>query len=70
LQRLGRTARSSWRASAVLTEALERLQPRLMVCGLIHSGFGRYRLGATEIINAALVDNAYEFVNPVVELTL
>ncbi len=32
--------------------------------------YGSYRLGATEIINAALVDNAYELVNPVVEITL
>jgi Icc-related predicted phosphoesterase len=53
-----------------MTDALERVQPRLMVCGHIHSGYGRYRLSATEIINAALVDNDYERVNPIVELTL
>ncbi len=53
-----------------MTEMLERVQPRLVVCGLIHPGCGRYRLGATEIVNAALVDNAYEPVDPVVEITL
>jgi Icc-related predicted phosphoesterase len=39
-----------------------------MVCGHIHSGYGRDRLGAMEIINATLVDNDYELVNPVVEI--
>ena len=29
-----------------------------------------YRLGVTEVINAALVDNDYELVTPVVEITL
>ena len=53
-----------------MTEAIERIQPQLMVCGHIHSGYGRYRLNATEIINASLVNNAYELVNPVVEITL
>jgi Icc-related predicted phosphoesterase len=53
-----------------LSEALERIQPRLMVCGHIHSGYGRYRLDETEVINAALVDNEYRPVNPVVEITL
>jgi Icc-related predicted phosphoesterase len=56
--------------STALTEAVERIQPRLMVCGHIHSDYGRYRLGVTEVINAALVNNDYELVNPVVELTL
>ncbi len=40
-----------------------------MVCGHIHFGYGRYRLGATQVINAALVDGDYEPVSPVVELT-
>jgi hypothetical protein len=31
---------------------------------------GKHRLGVTEVINAALVDNDYELVNPVVEITL
>jgi Icc-related predicted phosphoesterase len=56
--------------SAALLEAIERVRPRLLLCGHIHSGFGRYRHGPTEIVNAALVDNDYAPVNPVVELTL
>jgi len=44
--------------------ALERVQPRLMVCGHIHPAYGRYRLGAIEIINASLVNEDYRPVNP------
>ena len=56
--------------STALTKTIERIQPRLMVCGHIHSGYGRYRLGETEIVNAAYVDNDYRPANAVVEITL
>ena len=56
--------------STALTKTIEHIQPRLMVCGHIHSGYGRYRLGETEIVNAAYVDNDYRPANPVVEITL
>lgn len=64
-----RTANASV-GSTALTEALERVQPRLLLCGHIHSGYGRYRLGDTEIVNAAHVDDGYRPSNPVVELAL
>jgi Icc-related predicted phosphoesterase len=54
--------------STAMTATLERVQPRLMVCGHIHPGYGRYQLGDTEIVNAALVDDQYRPVNPVVSL--
>jgi Icc-related predicted phosphoesterase len=66
----GRRAGQPHVGSSALTEAIERIQPRLLVCGHIHSGYGRYRLGETEIVNAALVDNDYRLVNPVVDLEL
>jgi len=53
-----------------MTATLERVQPRLMVCGHIHPAFGRYRLGTTEIINASLVNEEYRPVNPVVRIEL
>ncbi len=56
--------------STAMTATLERVQPRLMVCGHIHPGCGRYRLGRTEIVNAALVDEAYQPINALVELGL
>jgi hypothetical protein len=43
---------------------------RLMVCGHIHPGYGRYRRRETEIINASLVDNDYRPVNPVVKIVI
>ncbi|MGH2970216.1 MAG: hypothetical protein ACRDK0_14320 [Solirubrobacteraceae bacterium] len=46
------------------------MQPGLMVCGLIHPGYGSYRLGGTEIINASLVDDHYRPTNPVVEVVV
>ena len=56
--------------SIAMTATLERVQPRLMVCGHIHPAFGRYRLGTTEIINASLVNEEYRPVNPVVRIEL
>ena len=56
--------------STALLATIERVQPRLLLCGHIHSGFGRYRHGATEIVNAAYVDNDYRPVNPVVRVDL
>ena len=56
--------------STAMTETLEQLQPRLVVCGHIHSGYGRYELGGTEIIHASLVDNDYRPVHAVVRVSL
>jgi Icc-related predicted phosphoesterase len=65
--------------STALRAAIKRVQPKLMVCGHIHSGYGRWtvaHLGAvsvhdlavphqstTIIVNAAVVDEAYKPVN-------
>jgi hypothetical protein len=68
-----RTSRQGGHAhvgSTAMTAALERVQPRVMVCGHIHPADGQYRLGATEIINASLVNEDYRPVNPVVEIEL
>jgi Icc-related predicted phosphoesterase len=48
--------------SRALTDRLSVLQPRLMVCGHIHSGRGIYQLGSTKVVNASLVNNKYEAV--------
>jgi uncharacterized protein len=65
-----RTSRDVHVGSTAMTATLERVQPRLMVCGHIHPGYGRYRLGETEIVNAALVDDDYRPANPVVQTVL
>jgi Icc-related predicted phosphoesterase len=63
-----RTADGAHVGSTAMTATLERVQPELMVCGHIHEAAGRYRLGATEVINASLVDSRYLPVNAVAEL--
>jgi Icc-related predicted phosphoesterase len=56
--------------STAMTQVLARVRPRLMVCGHIHSAYGAYRLGDTEVINASVVDDDYRPVNAVVRLSL
>jgi Icc-related predicted phosphoesterase len=53
-----------------MAEALERVRPRLMVCGHIHSAYGAYRLGDTDVVNASLVDDQYRPVHEVVRIEL
>jgi Icc-related predicted phosphoesterase len=67
---LGDRTRQTHAGSTAMTAALERVQPRLMVCGHIHPAYGRYRLGATEIINASLVDEDYRPANAVIKIEL
>ena len=64
------TARGEHVGSTAMTATLERVQPRLMICGHIHPAHGRYRLGDTEIVNASLVDEEYRPVNPVVQIQI
>jgi Icc-related predicted phosphoesterase len=47
--------------SRALTDALRDINPRLMVCGHIHSGTGDYKLDGkqTRIVNAAVVNERY-----------
>ncbi len=40
-----------------LSEAIERVRPRLHVCGHVHSGYGTYRGRRTYHVNAALFDD-------------
>ena len=54
--------------SKALTAAIDRVQPRLVVCGHIHEDPGCFRRGPTEIVNASLVDHTYSPVNPPVTL--
>lgn len=57
--------------STALAKHCERVQPELVVCGHIHVGYGMYRAPwGGDVINAALVDNSYKPVNPLVEVEL
>jgi Icc-related predicted phosphoesterase len=56
--------------STALISTLERVRPRLVVCGHIHEAYGCYQFGETQIINASLVDRSYQPANPVVAIDL
>ncbi len=45
--------------STALVKCIEKVQPKLVVCGHIHEGYGEYLLGNTTILNVASVDKNY-----------
>lgn len=49
---------------ADLRKRLEAIQPRLHVCGHIHSGRGTAKLGRTVMVNAAICDDDYRPTQP------
>jgi hypothetical protein len=49
--------------SRELLAAIERVRPKLVVCGHIHEGHGRYEHDGIPIVNASVVDAAYEMVH-------
>lgn len=50
--------------SPSLRRRIEAVRPRLVCYGHNHGGYGRYTLGRTVCVNAALMDERYEAVNP------
>jgi Icc-related predicted phosphoesterase len=65
-----RTSRGEHVGSTAITAALERVEPRLVVCGHIHEAYRRFELGASTIVNVSLVNEHYEPVNPSFEIEL
>jgi Icc-related predicted phosphoesterase len=52
--------------SSAEVELIDRVEPRLLACGHIHSDAGRWQRGRTEIINASIVDDSYELARDLV----
>lgn len=46
-----------------LTDFIRRRQPRYVITGHIHEAYGAYELGATRILNAAILDEDYRLVH-------
>jgi Icc-related predicted phosphoesterase len=56
--------------SPSLLARIEQVQPKLVVCGHIHEGYGMDCIGKTLVINASHVDVHYRPVNPPVLIEL
>ena len=56
--------------SKELLATIDRVKPKAVVCGHIHSGFGSYDHNGTKIYNVSLVNESYERVNPPTEIIL
>jgi len=45
----------------LLAERIERLRPKIHVCGHIHSGYGYEFIDGTHFFNASVLDESYEY---------
>jgi len=52
--------------SKELLAVVERVKPKLFICGHIHDGHGKYKHGETDVYNVSLVNERYQ---PVYEVT-
>jgi len=46
-----------------LAAAIDRLRPKLVICGHIHDGFGRFEYDGIPIYNVSIVDEQYRLVH-------
>ncbi len=49
---------------------IQEYQPKLVVCGHIHNGYGLYQVGKTLVVNASVCDEHYEPVNKPIVIEL
>ena len=51
--------------SKELLQAIDRVKPRVVICGHIHEGHGGAEHHGTRIFNVSVIDEGYRMVNPV-----
>jgi Icc-related predicted phosphoesterase len=56
--------------SQALTEAIQRVKPKLFVCGHIHEAYGKEELNGTIFVNASICDLQYDPVNDPIVIDL
>lgn len=56
--------------SPSLTKEIRKKQPKVVICGHIHEGFGVSQIGRTKVYNVSLCDRMYRPVNGVTEIDI